>query len=160
HPAHQPDTENQNRRVNMLRHHVGIDENARSHNPAHHNHGGVKHTQTAAGLRHATEHTRAPGLNWLQVATQTGFQTTPLLEPHAGGTAMRILVAISVCHLLNDMMQSVVPAIYPILKSSYNLSFTEIGLITLTFQLTASILQPLVGMYTDARPTPYSLAVG
>ena len=58
------------------------------------------------------------------------------------------------------MMQSVIPAIYPILKTSYSLSFGQIGLITLTFQLTASILQPVVGMYTDARPTPYSLAVG
>jgi FSR family fosmidomycin resistance protein-like MFS transporter len=58
------------------------------------------------------------------------------------------------------MMQSVIPAIYPILKTSYSLSFGQIGLITLTFQLTASILQPVVGLYTDARPTPYSLAMG
>jgi MFS transporter, FSR family, fosmidomycin resistance protein len=72
----------------------------------------------------------------------------------------RVLAAISFCHLLNDMMQSVIPAIYPILKQTYNLDFTQIGLITLTSQITASLLQPLVGNYTDRRPTPYSLPMG
>lgn len=71
-----------------------------------------------------------------------------------------ILVALSVAHLLNDMIQSLVPAAYPILKEAYALSFAEVGLITLTFQLTASLLQPLVGMYTDSRPQPYSLVAG
>lgn len=75
-------------------------------------------------------------------------------------TAFRILAAIGFCHLLNDMMQSVIPAVYPILKDSYRLDFGQIGLITLTSQLTASLLQPLVGLYTDRRPTPYSLPVG
>ena len=75
-------------------------------------------------------------------------------------TAFRILAAISFCHLLNDMMQSVIPAVYPILKQSYHLDFGQIGLITLTSQLTASLLQPVVGLYTDHRPTPYSLPVG
>jgi FSR family fosmidomycin resistance protein-like MFS transporter len=75
-------------------------------------------------------------------------------------TAFRILAAIGFCHLLNDMMQSVIPAVYPILKDSYHLDFGQIGLITLTSQLTASLLQPLVGLYTDRRPTPYSLPVG
>jgi FSR family fosmidomycin resistance protein-like MFS transporter len=75
-------------------------------------------------------------------------------------TAFRILAAISFCHFLNDMLQSIVPAIYPILKTSFALDFGQIGLITLTSQLTASLLQPLVGMYTDARPTPYSLPIG
>jgi FSR family fosmidomycin resistance protein-like MFS transporter len=75
-------------------------------------------------------------------------------------TTFRILAAISLCHLLNDMMQSVIPAVYPILKSGYHLDFGQVGLITLTFQLTASLLQPLVGIYTDRRPTPYSLPVG
>jgi MFS transporter, FSR family, fosmidomycin resistance protein len=70
------------------------------------------------------------------------------------------LIAISVCHLLNDMLQSVIPAIYPMLKQSLRLDFSQIGLITLTNQLTASLLQPFVGMYTDRRPTPYSLATG
>ena len=75
-------------------------------------------------------------------------------------TAFRILAAISFCHLLNDMMQSVIPAVYPIFKSSYRLDFGQIGLITLTSQLTASLLQPVVGLYTDHRPTPYSLPAG
>jgi FSR family fosmidomycin resistance protein-like MFS transporter len=75
-------------------------------------------------------------------------------------TIFPILVAISFCHLLNDMMQSLLPAIYPILKSSFRLDFGQIGLITLTYQLTASLLQPLVGLYTDRRPQPYSLPIG
>src|SRR5271156_389045 len=75
-------------------------------------------------------------------------------------TAFRILAAVSVCHLLNDLMQSIVPAVYPILKTSYHLDFGQIGLITLTVQLTASLLQPLVGMYADRRPAPYTLAIG
>ena len=75
-------------------------------------------------------------------------------------TTFPILFAISFCHLLNDMNQSLLAAIYPILKTSFHLSFSQIGLITLTFQITASLLQPFVGMYTDKRPTPYSLAAG
>ena len=75
-------------------------------------------------------------------------------------TAFTILGAITFCHLLNDTMQSLLPAIYPTLKANYGLSFGQIGLITLTFQSTASLLQPIVGHYTDRRPLPYSLAVG
>ncbi|WP_442965369.1 MFS transporter [Pseudomonas sp. CGJS7] len=67
---------------------------------------------------------------------------------------------LSVCHLLNDMIQSLLPAIYPLLKQSFHLDFGQIGLITLTFQVTASLLQPLVGIYTDKRPMPWSLAIG
>ena len=78
----------------------------------------------------------------------------------AGGTAIGILAAISFCHLLNDMMQSLLPALYPMLKSSYRLSFTQIGMLTFTFQFTASLLQPLVGMFADRSPRPYSLAAG
>ncbi|MEK0084729.1 MFS transporter [Benzoatithermus flavus] len=78
----------------------------------------------------------------------------------AQGTVFAILVAISFSHLLNDLIQSLLPAIYPMLKDSFRLSFTQIGLITLAFQLTASLLQPLVGLYTDRRPQPYSLAAG
>src|SRR5713101_8617593 len=78
----------------------------------------------------------------------------------AGATVAGILAAISVSHLLNDTIQSLIPAIYPILKSAFQLNFTQIGLIALTLQLTASLLQPLVGMYTDRRPTPYSLVAG
>ncbi len=78
----------------------------------------------------------------------------------ATGTVFPILLAISFSHLLNDVMQSLLPAIYPILKTNYALDFGQIGLITLAFQLTASMLQPLVGLYTDRRPLPYSLPFG
>src|SRR3954447_5875345 len=84
----------------------------------------------------------------------------PTAAPAASRTAFRILAAISICHFLNDMLQSIIPAIYPILKTSFALDFGQIGLITLTSQLPASLLQPLVGMYTDSRPTPYSLSIG
>jgi len=75
-------------------------------------------------------------------------------------TAFKVLAAISFCHLVNDMAQSLLPALYPILKESFHLSFGDLGLITLTFQATASLLQPVVGIYTDRRPTPYSLSFG
>jgi len=75
-------------------------------------------------------------------------------------TTFAILFAVSFCHLLNDMMQSLLPAIYPTLKASYHLSFTQVGLVTLAFQLTASLLQPGVGLYADRRPLPYSLPAG
>jgi FSR family fosmidomycin resistance protein-like MFS transporter len=78
----------------------------------------------------------------------------------AATTAFGILLAISFCHLLNDMMQSLLPALYPMLKSSYELSYAQIGLLTFTFQITASLLQPIIGSYTDRRPRPYSLAAG
>jgi FSR family fosmidomycin resistance protein-like MFS transporter len=77
-----------------------------------------------------------------------------------GETAVGILAAISFCHLLNDMMQSLLPALYPMTKNSYRLSFGQIGLLTFTFQFTASLLQPLIGTLADRRPRPYSLAVG
>ncbi len=75
-------------------------------------------------------------------------------------TSFSIILSLSFCHLLNDLMQSLVPALYPILKSSYGLSFAQIGVITLTMQCTASMLQPVVGLYTDRRPQPYSLTLG
>jgi FSR family fosmidomycin resistance protein-like MFS transporter len=74
-------------------------------------------------------------------------------------TTFAILVSLSVCHLLNDLNQSLVPALYPILKDSYHLDFGQIGLITLAFQLTASMLQPVVGIVTDRRPQPFSLPI-
>lgn len=76
------------------------------------------------------------------------------------GTAFGVLGAISFSHLLNDMIQSLILAIYPILKGTFHLNFAQIGLITLTYQITASLLQPLVGLYTDRKPQPYSLPVG
>jgi len=75
----------------------------------------------------------------------------------AQSTVFPIIAAISFCHLLNDMMQSMLAAIYPMLKASFGLSFGQIGLLTFTYQLTASLLQPMVGLYTDKRPMPYSL---
>lgn len=75
------------------------------------------------------------------------------------GTTFAILVSLSICHLLNDMNQSLVPALYPIFKESYHLDFGQIGLITLAFQFTASMLQPVVGMVTDKYPQPFSLPV-
>jgi MFS transporter, FSR family, fosmidomycin resistance protein len=82
-------------------------------------------------------------------ATEAGSETT----------TFAILVSLSVCHLLNDMNQSLVPALYPILKESYRLDFGQVGLIALASQLTASMLQPVVGMVTDRRPQPYSLPI-
>ncbi len=75
-------------------------------------------------------------------------------------TAFTVLAAISFSHLLNDMMQSLLPALYPMLKAHYGLSFGQIGVLTFTYQITASILQPLIGRYTDVRPRPYSLSAG
>jgi len=78
----------------------------------------------------------------------------------AGKTVFSILISISISHLLNDTIQSLIPSIYPIVKESYNLNFSQIGIITLVFQLAASFFQPLIGFYTDRKPQPYSLAVG
>ncbi|WP_316802880.1 MFS transporter [Pedobacter nototheniae] len=75
-------------------------------------------------------------------------------------TVFPILFALSFSHLLNDTIQSLIPAIYPVIKTNYHLNFSQIGLITLTFQLAASLLQPFVGLYTDKKPQPYSLAIG
>ena len=74
--------------------------------------------------------------------------------------SLKVLGAISFSHFLNDMLQSLIPAIYPLLKDTFTLNFTQIGLITLTYQITASMLQPAVGLYTDRHPKPYSLFVG
>jgi MFS transporter, FSR family, fosmidomycin resistance protein len=75
-------------------------------------------------------------------------------------TAFNVLAVISVCHLLNDMLGSLLPSIYPLLKDSFHLNFAQIGIITLTYQTTASLLQPLVGLHIDRNPMPYSLPVG
>ncbi|HUQ53587.1 MAG TPA: MFS transporter [Gammaproteobacteria bacterium] len=79
---------------------------------------------------------------------------------NATTTAFSVLAAISFCHMLNDMMQSLLPALYPILKANYALTFAQIGILTFTFQVTASLLQPAIGAFTDKRPQPYSLAMG
>ena len=83
-----------------------------------------------------------------------------LSQTTAEKTVMTVLLAISFSHLLNDTIQSLIPSIYPLVKESFHLNFTQIGLITLTFQLTASLLQPCVGFYTDRKPHPFSLAAG
>jgi FSR family fosmidomycin resistance protein-like MFS transporter len=77
-----------------------------------------------------------------------------------GDTAVVVLAAISICHMLNDVIQSLIMALYPMLKTALSLDFSQIGFITLTFQGTASVLQPVVGYYTDRYPTPYSLVLG
>jgi MFS transporter, FSR family, fosmidomycin resistance protein len=85
---------------------------------------------------------------------------SPLMS--SGGTASTfgILLGLSLSHFLNDSIQALIPAVYPLLKRSFGLSFTHIGLITLTFQMTGSVFQPLVGFYTDRNPKPYSQAAG
>ncbi|GIL41517.1 MFS transporter [Roseiterribacter gracilis] len=90
----------------------------------------------------------------------TDIQADGVRVQREQGTAFAVLAALSLCHGLNDLGQSLLPAIYPLLKESYALDFGEIGLITLAFQFTASLLQPLVGLATDRRPRPWSLPVG
>lgn len=82
------------------------------------------------------------------------------LQKEAQRTVFPILIAISFSHLLNDTIQSLIPAIYPLVKEGFHLSFAQIGLITFTFQITASILQPVIGAWTDKRPVPFMLVVG
>jgi FSR family fosmidomycin resistance protein-like MFS transporter len=86
--------------------------------------------------------------------------SAPASATPAASTTVRVILAVSAGHLLNDTIQSLLPAIYPLLKSELGLTFAQVGLITLAFQLTASLLQPLVGIYTDHRPQPFSLAIG
>jgi len=76
------------------------------------------------------------------------------------GAVLQVLLTLSAAHMINDILQALLPAIYPLLKDSYHLSFTQIGLISLTYQVTGSLLQPVVGFYTDRRPKPYSLPIG
>ena len=105
---------------------------------------GLMTDSTLAGPSHSTA---AP-----QTRTSSGSSVD--------STTFAIILSLSFCHLLNDMMQSLVPALYPILKQNYALSFGQVGLITLAFQFTASMLQPVVGLYTDKHPKPYSLVAG
>ena len=93
-------------------------------------------------------------------ADEVHLPAGPVTAPPPERTAYRVLGGISFAHMLNDMIQSLILAIYPVLKADFQLSFVQVGLITLTYQITASMLQPLVGMVTDRRPMPYSLPVG
>ena len=94
------------------------------------------------------------------------MSNTSLAADHQPGdrsaekTALAVLIAISFCHMLNDTMQSLLLSIYPMLKQNYALDFGQVGLITLAFQVTASLLQPMVGLYTDLKPKPFALAIG
>ena len=90
-------------------------------------------------------------------STTAEKSTSPIT---AQAAAIPILISLSFCHFLNDLIQSLIPALYPLLKSEFSLDFTQIGIITLAFQLTASLLQPTVGFYTDKNPQPFSLAIG
>ena len=77
-----------------------------------------------------------------------------------GGTTMSVILAVSICHGINDIMQSLLSSLYPLFKTNYDLDFVQIGLLTLAFQVTASLLQPIVGIVTDRWPMPYSLPIG
>src|ERR1700742_4623405 len=94
------------------------------------------------------------------MSTETIALAPRRVDTSGHGTVFGVIVAISFCHLLNDMMQSLLPAIYPNLKADLGLNFGQIGLVTLAYQLTASIPQPMVGLYADRRPTPLALPGG
>jgi FSR family fosmidomycin resistance protein-like MFS transporter len=94
------------------------------------------------------------------MTTETSAQGAIAVRRIAEGTAFSIILALSFSHLLNDMMQSLIPALYPMIKSQYGLSFVQIGLMTTAMQVTSSMLQPIVGLAADRRPQPYSLSVG
>jgi FSR family fosmidomycin resistance protein-like MFS transporter len=95
-----------------------------------------------------------------RVSVSQTLMTTTARETRADQTTFMVLGALSVCHLVNDMMQSLLPSIFPLLKANYGLTFTEIGLLTFTYQITASLLQPLFGWYTDKKHQPRFLVVG
>ena len=94
------------------------------------------------------------------MSTLTASPAAATTTPQASPLVMRILGACALAHLINDLIQSVLPSIYPMLKANYGLTFTQVGLITLTFQLTASLLQPWVGYHTDRHPKPWLLPAG
>src|ERR1700675_2434147 len=96
------------------------------------------------------------------MASDTNLTAIRASAPADAGekTVFKILLTISFCHLLNDTIQSLMPSIYPLLQKTFHFNYWQVGRIALTSQMTASILQPLVGLYTDRRPKPYSLAVG
>ena len=102
----------------------------------------------------------------METASHTGehrIAAAALVAPDIGRrdtTVFAVLIAISFCHLLNDMMQSLLPAIYPNLKVQFGLSFVQVGLVTFAYQITASLLQPVIGLYADRRPTPLALPGG
>ena len=101
-------------------------------------------------------------MSTVQDLTETADDAAPLTASARGAvetTTIAIILAVSVSHMLNDMMQSLAPALYPVFREELGLTFFQTGLITFTFQVTASLLQPLIGLYTDRRPQPYSLPI-
>ncbi|ONH50373.1 MFS transporter, FSR family, fosmidomycin resistance protein [Pseudomonas cedrina] len=94
------------------------------------------------------------------MSTLTASPAAATTTPQASPLVMRILGACALAHLINDLIQAVLPSIYPMLKANYGLSFAQVGLITLTFQLTASLLQPWIGYHTDRHPKPWLLPAG
>ncbi len=102
------------------------------------------------------------GIDAMPERTEPALTDTalPAQRASATGTAFTVILAVSLCHGINDIMQSLLSAIYPLLKDNYGLDFWQIGLLTFTFQVTASLLQPVVGLVTDRRPMPFSLPVG
>ncbi len=100
------------------------------------------------------------GFIFRNMQNQDNQTSAELATDIAGKTIFSILLSISFSHLLNDTIQSLIPSMYPVVKNSFNLNFSQIGIITLVFQLTASLFQPLIGLYTDRKPQPYSLVVG
>ncbi|TIR68047.1 MAG: MFS transporter, partial [Mesorhizobium sp.] len=109
-------------------------------------------------MRFAAKKTRSIALT---DTTATAVATpAPASHASAQATAFTVILAVSFCHCVNDIMQSLLSAIYPLLKENYGLDFWQIGLLTFTFQVTASLLQPVIGMITDKRPMPYSLPWG
>lgn len=96
----------------------------------------------------------------LQTSAPGALPGQTAVDPDAQSTAFKVLGAISTAHLMNDMIQSILLALYPMFKDNFSLSFAQIGLLTLAYQITASLLQPCVGVFTDKKPMPYSLAVG
>lgn len=94
------------------------------------------------------------------MSTTASPLATPSVASQASPLVMRVIGACALAHLVNDLIQAVLPSIYPVLKANYGLSFTQVGLITLTFQLTASLLQPWVGYHTDRHPKPWLAPLG
>src|SRR5262245_43988008 len=116
--------------------------------------------RTDCGVRRSACYGGSMSDNTMTAGAAPAAAVSSATSASANRTTFAVILSLSFCHLLNDMMQSLVPALYPILKDSYGLSFAQVGLITLAFQCTASMLQPVVGFYTDKRPQPYSLMVG
>ncbi len=96
----------------------------------------------------------------ISIVPRSGTTAAPENCLTAQAAAIPVLISLSFCHLLNDLIQSLIPALYPLFKQEFHLDFGQIGIITLAFQLTASLLQPTIGYYTDKRPQPFSLALG